>query len=147
MTLGRGYTVDSGERLHSYLWGEVKLLTLGRSCTLTSGERLHCWLWEKVTLLLWEEAKLRAGDGLAPAHGIPMFLLDCFSGCIFFHTGNVPLEPETSLPDQGIPVLKSRKVMAVPRGSPSACLLWILLLWGGDGGCHAQRAGGTLNWG
>ncbi|KAK7813328.1 hypothetical protein U0070_015525 [Myodes glareolus] len=31
--------------------------------------------------------------------------------------------------------------MAVPRGSPSACLLWILLLWGGGGGCHAQRAG------
>lgn len=31
--------------------------------------------------------------------------------------------------------------MGCPRGSVEACLLWMLLLWSGDSGCQAQRAG------
>ncbi|KAB1258027.1 Collagen alpha-1 chain [Camelus dromedarius] len=31
--------------------------------------------------------------------------------------------------------------MASRRGSSAACLLWLLLLWSGDHGCQAQRAG------
>lgn len=33
--------------------------------------------------------------------------------------------------------------MASLRGDAPTCLLWMLLLWSGDRGCWAQRAGGA----
>ena len=38
-------------------------------------------------------------------------------------------------------VPKHERAMGRLQGSVVACLLWMLLLWSGDHGCQAQRAG------
>lgn len=46
-----------------------------------------------------------------------------------------------SLPGQEMLVPKHERAMGHLRGSVVAGLLWMLLLWSGDRGCQAQRAG------